>query len=452
MKIRNPDTGLPVLPRRSDFIACSFFTFLFVAKIIIAPGVIPRYVPVITGNGIFLIIGITLCLAGAIPRFRSLKFSLPVFIGVKLFLLTEAWFFLPAVVSARPMPAVFFTICILQVSGGLGYAVLFFPYPAAGLSLVMAVLYDLLINRRLKNMPPVFIIFLLITTVFVACVFLLLRVVRSQHLKEKTLLSNQRDLALKLHEAREKLMEQQKYTTIAAFTAGIAHELGNPINHMKGNLTFLKEYSETIFNYIRKSDTSAQRYAADQNRILEDWETILNSMDKGFERITETITSLKNVIRNTNEAPVHTDLADILESAMDYTAINSKSRIRVVKTVERPLFFSCQPGDFFSIFQNILTNAEEASAVRDNGLVSVVAGFRDENIVISIEDNGLGIKAEYRERIFEPFYTTKDLSSNMGIGLTLCKIFVERYGGNISVDSDGKSWSRCTIILPGRKK
>jgi signal transduction histidine kinase len=108
--------------------------------------------------------------------------------------------------------------------------------------------------------------------------------------------------------------------------------------------------------------------------------------------------------------------------------------------------FVCKPALICQVFLNLLLNAVQA---RRKGLRLVIATMHDgDNIRVSFADNGPGIPDEIKNRIFEPFYTTKDVGSGAGMGLTVAYDIISAYGGTIEVNCPKEGGAVFTITLP----
>jgi two-component system, NtrC family, sensor kinase len=109
----------------------------------------------------------------------------------------------------------------------------------------------------------------------------------------------------------------------------------------------------------------------------------------------------------------------------------------------------CHLGELNQVFLNLLINA--AQAIEHSGRIGVESAYRDGEIVVSVSDTGIGISEEKLPRIFEPFYTTKDVGQGTGLGLAISYGIVEKHGGRIEVDSKVGEYTRFIVHLPVSK-
>lgn len=424
-----------------------YFTVLFAAKLGIAYRVIPRSVPVMTGNAAFL--GLTVLLT----VFMSLRRRYPrhaVFLLLLLFagfLYLEGIMSLPAVRSERALLTLFYFVCILQSLSIIAFYISWFSYPAAGLMLAAIIGYDIIVTGKVRAAPFMSMLLAVVTSVFVFSLFLLVRLLKDQYEEEKRLLVYQKEILEKLAAAQDRLMDQQKYATLASLSAGIAHELKNPVNYLLGNLYFIREYFKFLVThvFIPSGKTAESRYL---ERVRGDWEKIVESQEQGFRQISSITDNLGRLIRKEKENTSTEDLAGILNSVLDLFAASRDRKIEIKRNIRHSIPFTCYAGDFYSLFQNLLSNAADALPPA-GGIISVAADFSGNDIRISFEDNGKGIPIDLQEKIFEPFFTTKEKGAGLGIGLSLCRSLIQRYKGNLRVDSAAGRGTKMMITIPG---
>ncbi len=130
-----------------------------------------------------------------------------------------------------------------------------------------------------------------------------------------------------------------------------------------------------------------------------------------------------------------------------------KKNIRLVQEVSPDLpYVRADLNAMKQCLMNIISNAVDALEVREGGMIRVNAFHADKAVKIEIEDNGVGIHDSMLDKIFEPFFSTKDTGKGVGLGLTLCYEFLNRMGGNIEVESTLGKGSCFKITLPAHAK
>jgi signal transduction histidine kinase len=254
-----------------------------------------------------------------------------------------------------------------------------------------------------------------------------------------------RDRTAALQKAQIQLLQQEKLSSLGEMVAGIAHELNNPINFIASNINPLYEYITGITKILQlyqheNLTPSAKLVEAvedlDLDFVLEDTEKILDSFKLGAERIKAISKSLRTFSRSDNETPVLADVHQGIDSALMILQHRLKGkgdrrRIEVLTSYGNLPSILCYPGQISQVFMNILANAIDAleESVSQGKLCDkspqihitthVSDQQSDQQIVIQIADNGMGIPDSIQQRLFEPLFTTKPVGKGTGLGLAI---------------------------------
>jgi signal transduction histidine kinase len=137
-----------------------------------------------------------------------------------------------------------------------------------------------------------------------------------------------------------------------------------------------------------------------------------------------------------------------IESSLALLAHAFRNRIRLIKDYGDLPEIECDPGRIGQVFLNILINAVQA--IEGEGEIRIRTWREGDTVRIAIRDNGKGIAAEFRSRIFDPGFTTKSVDSGTGLGLFICRRIVRQHGGRIDVESEERKGASFTITLPIR--
>ena len=236
-------------------------------------------------------------------------------------------------------------------------------------------------------------------------------------------------MANELDSKQDQLVQSRKIAAIGTFTAGIAHELNNPINNI--SLT-----AETLLeDYDNLSKPEGKELVLD----------VLNQA----ERAAGIIKNLLDFSRN--ETSVFTDLqiTDVIEKALKLVknqTLLANIQVNIDFSKELPMI----RGNFRNleqVFLNLLINAIQA--MPSGGMITLKAAKESkEYIRIDIQDSGIGIKPENLEYIFEPFYTTKEVGQGTGLGLAVTYALVKKHGGYLEVQSQVNIGTKFSIYLP----
>ncbi len=263
---------------------------------------------------------------------------------------------------------------------------------------------------------------------------------------------------LELREMQSQLIHQEKMASLGRIVAGIAHELNNPINFVHGNLPYLKEYFAEMKNLINCFDDlpEEQRKAADDimqkinyKFIVADLENIIADLSEGTDRIRQIIRNLRSFSRldeaELKEASIEEGIESTLKILSQYYG-RDKIPVELEFCNLPPVL--CYPGKLNQVWMNLLSNAAEAVTGVESPVVKIRTRSETDSVLVSIEDNGPGIKAADQSKIFEPFYTTKPVGQGTGLGLSISHSIVERHGGLIWFESRAGKGTCFTVKIP----
>ena len=235
-----------------------------------------------------------------------------------------------------------------------------------------------------------------------------------------------RDLTLQ-KEMEKKLQIHERLSSIGLLTAGVAHEINNPLEGIGNHLALLERALQE-----REGDEAALRRH-------------LGLVRHGFTRIREIVRDLLRFARPASTAG-EADLAQVVESARKLAGYSDRFRGVAVDVagLERPLFVDGDPGRLEQVVVNLLLNA--ATATASKGRIEIRARRTPANEVeLSVADDGPGIPAEDLARIFDPFFTTTE---GTGLGLSVSYGIVRAHGGTLSARNREKGGAEFTIRLP----
>ena len=270
-----------------------------------------------------------------------------------------------------------------------------------------------------------------------------------------------------LQTAQSQLVDAEKMASLGQMTAGIAHELNNPINFVSSNINPLKRDIEDLFELLDKyeglKDGDNIRLQLDAiEKLKEDLEIdflkkeiddLLNGINEGAERTTEIVKGLRVFSRLDEDALKPADINDCLKSTLVIVKSNLKGECNVEEDYSDDIEpINCHPGRINQVFMNILNNAVQATQMSEKPaserLVKVKSWKEDNQLKISIADNGIGISDVVRPKIFDPFFTTKEVGDGTGLGLSIVLGIINDHEGNIEVHSEVGEGSEFVITLP----
>jgi signal transduction histidine kinase len=261
-----------------------------------------------------------------------------------------------------------------------------------------------------------------------------------------------------LKQAQSQLVEAEKMSSLGQLTAGIAHEINNPINFIRSNIAPLKrdllEMLELLSAY-RAQGASAEVAALEKRIGVEDTvkeiREILRSMEEGANRTAEIVRGLRTFSRLDENDLKPVDLNDGLRNTLSILGPQMRDRIAVALDLGTLEQVECFPGQINQVLLNLLTNARQAVVKRHGdrgGRIEVVTRQLNDHVIVTVRDNGTGMSEEVRARIFEPFFTTKDVGEGTGLGLSIAHSIIERHQGQIHVESSADVGTTFTVTLP----
>ena len=264
-----------------------------------------------------------------------------------------------------------------------------------------------------------------------------------------------------LKSTQRQMIQQEKMATIGQLSAGIAHEINNPVGFIASNSSSLGKYCEKILKFMETQQEALLSGRTDPENIEElqelrrqmkiDYivkdipEMIAETME-GVERIKSIIRDLKSFSRTEESEQKDADIIQCLESTINIANNELKYKATIKREYGDLPLLRCYPQQLGQVFMNLLVNA--AHAIDTHGVVTVRTWHDDGFIYVSISDTGCGISDEVKAHIFEPFFTTKEAGKGTGLGLSISSEIVRNHGGEIRVESEIGQGSTFIVSLP----
>lgn len=268
-----------------------------------------------------------------------------------------------------------------------------------------------------------------------------------------------------LKDTQSQLVDAEKMAALGQLTAGIAHEINNPINFVTSNIKPLEldindlreiitKYEQLDFDKEIKpqiEEIESFKQQIDLAFVNNEISSLLSGISEGAKRTAEIIRSLRNFSRLDESDMKPIDLNEGLDSTVVLVRSNIPNHITVIKDFGNLPKVECQPGKINQVFMNLISNAIQAIKSKETQaeeeFLTIKSWYIDQQVKISIKDSGIGMSDEVKHRIFEPFFTTKDIGEGTGLGLSIVFSIIENHKGNIEVISKLNEGTEFIITL-----
>lgn len=267
------------------------------------------------------------------------------------------------------------------------------------------------------------------------------------------------------------LIQAEKMSSLGQLTAGIAHELNNPINFMFAGVQALQANFDDLLQFIdqieqllqNEGDKQPERLAVlrqthdelDISFLREDTERLLNDVQEGADRTANIVKGLLTFSRMNEENYQAIKVEDSIRSTLNILRGQLRGRIQVTQDFdpETPRIEGLA-GKINQVFMNVIVNAADAIQEKGEIYIQTQRTKLDEReaVCITIRDTGGGIPEALRTKIFDPFFTTKDVGKGTGLGLYISHGIIERHNGKIELESTEGEGTSFRIYLPVRQE
>jgi PAS domain S-box-containing protein len=224
---------------------------------------------------------------------------------------------------------------------------------------------------------------------------------------------------------RQQVDQSEKLAVIGQLAAGVAHEIGNPLASISSLVQILQRRCEREFQKIQ-----------------------LNNIKSNIDRIAKIVRELVDLSRPPSHDQVFTQVSEVIKTALGIVKYDKRVKKVEFKTELAKGLPSVKivPDQLLQVFINMLINSLDA--IEGEGIITVKTSMDNNNIIINIIDNGCGIAKDDIGKIFDPFYTTKEVGKGTGLGLSVSYGIIKKFNGNISVTSKVGEGCNFKIQIP----
>ncbi len=267
-----------------------------------------------------------------------------------------------------------------------------------------------------------------------------------------------------LKRTQKQLIHSEKMASLGLLTAGIAHEINNPVNFIASGvdtldervgelLLLLDKYKElekdsslNLSEFLKKITNFKERIYYEDTII--DLRKILDGISEGVDRTVKIVKDLRQVSRNKDDK-VHTiNINKQINATLNILNAQYKSRIEIIREYAGDPTLECYPDQINKVFMNILGNAVQS--IENKGVIKIKTARKEDGIFITVTDSGKGIPEENMPRIFDPFFTTKEVGEGTGLGLSMSYEIIKNHNGDINVKSKPGEGSVFEVRLPAK--
>ncbi len=270
-----------------------------------------------------------------------------------------------------------------------------------------------------------------------------------------------RERTAQLSEARDRLFHAEKLASVGQLAAGVAHEINNPLGFIKSNIGMFATSFEQLLRLVDRygrlettalpeslEDLRAQIQATDLEYLREEVPLVISETEDGIGRIRAIISDLREFASIETGKMREVDLNGLLSATLAATPEGLSEGVEVQCNFGAIPPLTLMPEQLGHALANILVNAFEA--LEGGGILSLSTASQGGSVEILVRDNGKGIDEAGLRRIFDPFYTTKEVGQGTGLGLSLSYGVIKLHDGDISVDSEPGKGTTFVILLPVR--
>ena len=240
-----------------------------------------------------------------------------------------------------------------------------------------------------------------------------------------------------LKETETQLVQTEKLASLGRMSAGIIHEINNPLNFATTGLFTLRNKG---------------KYLAPEQQ--EEYQDILKDVEEGIKRVKTIVSDLRMFTHPETESRDQVEVPEVAAAALRFLSNEWKDKVRIVQTLAEHQTVWANKNKLIHVLVNLLQNSIDAlkakTFVSEPPTIWIEGRLEPGKNILVVRDNGAGIGAEHLDKIFDPFYTTKDVGEGMGLGLAICYRIVRECEGRISVRTEPGQFCEFTLEFPAK--
>jgi two-component system sensor histidine kinase PhcS len=238
-----------------------------------------------------------------------------------------------------------------------------------------------------------------------------------------------------LKETEMQLVQSEKLASLGRMSAGIIHEINNPLNFATTGLYMLRNKGQFL--------------APEQQ---EEYAEVLKDVEEGIKRVTSIVSDLRTFSHPDAGQRDQVEVAEVVAAALRFLSNEWKDIVQIETTIARQQTIWVNKNKIIHVLVNLLQNSLDAMKGKsfdgEKPAIQITGRVENGRSILSIRDNGPGIDAKHLDKVFDPFYTTKEVGAGMGLGLSICHRIVQEYDGKISVSTEPGRFCEITLEFP----
>jgi signal transduction histidine kinase len=240
-----------------------------------------------------------------------------------------------------------------------------------------------------------------------------------------------------LKETETQLVQSEKLASLGRMSAGIIHEINNPLNFATTGLFTLRNKGKYL--------------AAEQK---EEYEEVLKDVEEGIKRVKNIVSDLRMFTHPDTESRDQVEISDVITSSLRFLSAEWKDKVQIEQNIAEHQAIWGNKNKLIHVIVNFLQNSLDAlrrkTFENEKPTIWIEGRIADGKSLLILRDNGTGIANEHLDKIFDPFYTTKDVGEGMGLGLSICYRIVQECEGRILVRTDPGKFCEFTLEFPNK--
>jgi signal transduction histidine kinase len=242
-----------------------------------------------------------------------------------------------------------------------------------------------------------------------------------------------------LKETETQLVQTEKLASLGRMSAGIIHEINNPLNFATTGLFTLRNKA---------------KYLSPEQQ--DEYREILKDVEEGIKRVKNIVSDLRSFSHPDNEGLDQVEVTEAVTSALRFLSGEWKAKVQIEQHIQEHQTVWANKNKLIQVLVNLLQNSLDAmkgkNFVDEKPTIRIEGRVENGSSVLRVRDNGTGIDSQHLDKIFDPFYTTKDVGEGMGLGLSICYRIVQECDGRIEVKTEAGKFCEFILEFPVKGK